>query len=554
VPHPADESVRLFAEALSRCATVHGPIEGGAGEDPTELATVAAAARLGMPYDPARRDDQRVRLIAFQSALRLMSTVDGSRREPRLHVKGAPESVLARCATCRRGGTTIPLDDALRTLIEDEVHELARRGLRLLAVADRDLPPSLVDADREDLERELRFLGVVALLDPPRPEVAPAVERCHEAGIRIHVITGDSGDTADEIARQVGLGTLGVARLLVITGDQLAAMSDSDLSDALSRGEVVLARTTPEDKLRVADLLRSTGEVVAMTGDGVNDAPALRCADIGVAMGASGTDVAREAATAVLVDDNFATIVAAVEEGRRVYDDVRKFIVYIFAHAVPEVVPFLVFALSGGAIPLPLTVLQILAIDLGTETLPALALGREPAEPGSMSRPPRRRGSRVVDGPMLWRAWGVLGGVSAVLVLLAFFVSLLGSGWRLGDSTAPGSPLHHAYLQATTATFVAIVACQVGTAVAARTDHASLRRVGLLTNRMLLWGIAFELAFTAALVYLPVANTVMGTAPLPAGIVALMLPFPLVVWLTDLAWRTWRDRRAARVLEPAVTS
>lgn len=261
-------------------------------------------------------------------------------------------------------------------------------------------------------------------------------------------------------------------------------------------------------------------------------------------MGRNGTDVAREAATAVLSDDNFATIVAAIEEGRRVYDNVRKFILYIFAHAVPEVVPFLVFALSGGAVPLPLTVLQILAIDLGTETLPALALGREPAEPGIMSRPPRRRGESVVTREMLVRAWGVLGSVSAALVMIAFFWTLVRAGWRPGDATGAGSALHHAYLQATTATFAAIVACQVGTAVASRTEHASLRSVGLWSNRMLLWGIAFELLFTALLVYLPQANRLMGTAPLPIGTLLLITPFPLVVWAVDEYRRSRRRRQA----------
>jgi magnesium-transporting ATPase (P-type) len=207
-------------------------------------------------------------------------------------------------------------------------------------------------------------------------------------------------------------------------------------------------------------------------------------------------------------------------------------------------VPFLVFALSGGAVPLPLTVLQILAIDLGTETLPALALGREPAEPGIMSRPPRRRGAPVVTREMLVRAWGVLGSVSAALVMVAFFWTLVRAGWRPGDETGAGSALHHAYLRATTATFAAIVACQVGTALAARTEHASLRSVGLLSNRMLLWGIAFELLFTAALVYLPQANRLMGTAPLPIGTLVLIAPFPLVVWGVDELRRTRRRSRA----------
>jgi phosphoglycolate phosphatase-like HAD superfamily hydrolase len=402
------ESLGLFSEALARCTTVRGALDGGSGEDPTEIAAVAAATSLGHAYDPAARDRDRVRLHPFSSALRLMSTLDRTPTGLRLHVKGAPESLLARASSCWRAGSAEPLDDGLRQMIDDQVRALAGRGLRLLAVADRDVADANVDAAREDLETDLRFLGLVALLDPPRPQVADAVALCHDAGIRIHVVTGDSGDTAAEVARQVGIGA---GRPMVVTGADLTTMSDAALADLLSTGEVVLARTSPEDKLRVADVLMAGGDVVAMTGDGVNDAPALRRADIGVAMGKGGTDVAKEAATAVLTDDDFASIVAGVEEGRRVYDDVRKFIVYIFAHAVPEVVPFLVFALSGGAIPLPLTVLAILAIDLGTETLPALALGREPAEPGLMSRPPRPRGQRVVDRDMLVRAWGSWAGL-----------------------------------------------------------------------------------------------------------------------------------------------
>ena len=545
VPHPADAAVQLFSEALVRCTTVRGALDGGSGEDPTEIAAVAAAASLGRQYDPTARDRDRVRLLPFSSTLRLMSTLDHTPSGLRLHVKGAPESVLARASTCWRAGRAVPMDVELRRVVEDQVRALAGRGLRLLAVADRDVADAEADAEREDLESDLRFLGLVALLDPPRPQVAAAVVLCHDAGIRIHVVTGDSGDTAAEVARQVGIGA-GSPSPVVVTGADIATLSDDGLADLLSTGEVVLARTSPEDKLRVADVLKSRGEVVAMTGDGVNDAPALRRADIGVAMGEGGTDVAKEAATAVLTDDDFASIVAAVEEGRRVYDDVRKFIVYIFAHAVPEVVPFLVFALSGGAVPLPLTVLAILAIDLGTETLPALALGREPAEPGLMARPPRPRSQRVVTSEMLVRAWGVLGLVSAALVMLAFFVTLLHAGWQPGDPTGPGSPLHGAYLEATTATFAAIVACQVGTAMAARTERASLLSIGLLTNPMLLWGIAFELAFTAALIYLPIANDIMRTAPLPWTTLLLLLPFPLVVWGVDELWRA-RLRHVDRV-------
>ena len=315
-------------------------------------------------------------------------------------------------------------------------------------------------------------------------------------------------------------------------------MPEPALDKALTaNGEIVFSRAAPEDKLRIADALRDCGEVVAMTGDGVNDAPALRRADIGVAMGVGGTDVAKEAATVVLTDDNFATIVAGVREGRRVFDNVRKFVLYIFAHAVPEVLPFLLFAVSGGLIPLPLTVLQILAIDLGTETLPALALGREPAEPGLMSRRPRRRSEGVVTGRMLLRAWGIMGVLSGVLVLGAFFAVLLAAGWHPGADVGVGAPLHHTYLQATTASFAAIVACQVGTAFAARTERVSLRSVGLTTNRLLLGGIVFELVFAAALIYLPPLQYVFGTAALPAWVIALLLPMPIVVWAADELFR-----------------
>jgi magnesium-transporting ATPase (P-type) len=402
--------------------------------------------------------------------------------------------------------------------------------------------PRVGKRSREEVKRDLTMLGIVAMFDPPRPEVADAVDRCHTAGIRLIVVTGDHGLTAAEIARRVGIGRAGAR---VVTGAQLDAMSEPDLDALLASGkEIIFARSSLEAKLRIADALRAQHHVVAMTGDGVNDAPALRRADIGVAMGKSGTDVAREAATMVLTDDNFATIVA-VQAGRRVYDNVRKFILYIFAHATPEVVPFLIFALSGGAVPLPLTVLQILAIDLGTETLPALALGREPAEPGLMNRPPRHRGQSVIDGRMLFRAWGLLGGVSAVLVMAGFFVTLYAGGWHPGEPTGPGSPLHHTWQQATTMTFLGIVACQIGTAFASRTQTASLRTIGVTSNRLLLWGIAFEVVFAAVVVTLPPMQALFGTAIPTAGQVALLVPFPLMVWGVDELWRAWIRHRTA---------
>ena len=532
----------------ARCTSVQPAADGGGlAGDPTELALVEAAVAAGLPAAPADRDRARRRLFHFDPALRLMTVVDESDGGLSATVKGAPEDVLERCVAIAGPGGPEPLTPEGRASAARAAEALAERGLRVLAVAERDLGDTLPER-REDVERDLVLSGMVALVDPPRESVAGAVALCHEAGIPIIVVTGDNGRTARAVARAVGI-VHGEPR--IVAGPELDALSDPEL-DALIRSEpeLIFARSSPEAKLRIADALRAEGHVVAMTGDGVNDAPALRRADIGVAMGLSGTEVAREAATMVLTDDDFATIVTAVEEGRRVFDNVRKFVLYIFAHAMPEAIPFLAFALSGAAVPLPLTVMQILAIDLGTETLPALALGREPAEPGVMSRPPRPRGSGVVDREMLIRAWVWMGLLSSALVLTGFLAVLLHAGWSPGDDVGEGSPLNEAYRQATTMTFLGIVACQVGTAVAARTERASLRTVGFFSNPLLLWGIAFEIIFSAVLVGLPALHPVFGTAVPSPWALALLLPMPFIVWGADEARRAVRRRRAGAGATP----
>jgi magnesium-transporting ATPase (P-type) len=516
--------------------------------DPTEIAMLLAARRLGVSIDAGHAP--RRREFHFDPVLRLMSTADARDGAFALNTKGAPESVLPLCThRVDAAGTTQPFDSADRGQLEAFVDSYANEGLRVLAVAGRPLSDGIPER-REEAERDLTLLGLVALIDPPRPEVSDAVARCHRAGVRIIVVTGDHGLTAAAVARRIGIAR---GDPTVVTEEELDRMSEEEL-DKLLRGEeeLIFARATPEAKLRIADALHAESHVVAMTGDGVNDAPALRRADIGVAMGRSGTDVAREAATMVLTDDNFATIVAAIAAGRRIYDNIRKFILYIFAHTTPEVAPFLVFALGGGAIPLPLTILQLLAFDVGTETLPALALGQERAEPGLMDRPPRSRREGIITGGMLARAWLFLGLIAAALGMGAYFYSLTRAGWSPGDPVGVGDPLHHAYQQATTMTFLAMVVAQIGTAFAARTERASLRSVGVFSNRLLLWGIAFELALAALFVYAPVFQDLLGTAPPPPSDLLILLPFPFIVWGAD-ELRRWGLRMRAKRREAALS-
>ena len=548
-PAPALEEadLRALGAVATRCnnARLDGP-DGTASGDPTEIALLQLAQRLGAgDLDADERERRRHRHFHFDPTLRLMSTVDEREGAMWVETKGAPEVVLPLCDSLIRGGRVRPLGEAEHEAAGRAVADYAGQGLRVLALAERRLEPGHdVPEHREQAERHLCLVGLVAMADPPRPEVADAVRRCHRAGIRIIVISGDHGLTAAAVAREVGITG---DRPTVITGEQLERIGDADL-DALLRSEreLIFARSSPEAKLRIAESLRAEGLVVAMTGDGVNDAPALRRADIGVAMGRSGTDVAREAATMVLTDDNFATIVTAVAAGRRVYDNVRKFIFYIFAHATPEVTPFLVFALGGGAIPLPLTVLQLLAFDVGTETLPALALGREPAEPGIMRRPPRDRSEGVIRPPMLLRAWLFLGLICAGLAMAGFFYVLNGAGWSPGDPTGQGTALHHAYQQATTMTFLGMVMAQVGTAFAARTERASLRSIGVFSNRLLLWGIAFELALAAVIIYAPLFHDLLATASLEPHMLLFVAPFPFIVWGAD-ELRRWLLRRRAGI-------
>ncbi|HEV8715834.1 MAG TPA: HAD-IC family P-type ATPase, partial [Candidatus Binatia bacterium] len=441
-------------------------------------------------------------------------------------VKGAPKEVLALCTYIMLLNQKSLLDDALRAQILAANDEYARGGLRVLAVAQRVLPASLVRYTPEAVECDLTFLGLVAMMDPPRAEVAEAVEKCHHAGIRVIMITGDYGLTAASIAQRIGIirGT----QPHLLTGADLSTMDDTGLVETLQAtflhgDDLIFARVAPEHKLRVVTALQKMGQVVAVTGDGVNDAPALKKADIGVAMGIAGTDVAKEAADMILTDDNFASIVNAIEEGRTVYANIKKFITYIFTSNTPEAVPFVLFALSGGRIPLALNVMQILSIDLGTDIVPALALGAEPPEPGGMDRPPRSLKEHVITRALLLRAYCWLGMLQSLAAMAAFYFLYWTNGYwgQWLDLPAKG-PLYHA---ATAMTLGSVVATQIGNLFAQRTEYISVFRIDLLSNRLVWVGIVTELALVLLIIYAPFLQGIFGTTA-----------FPLRNWLFLFAW------------------
>ncbi|MEL7610215.1 MAG: cation-transporting P-type ATPase [Bacillota bacterium] len=505
--------------------------------DPTEAALLVLAQKGGI--DPAEQASlaPHIRELPFDSSRKRMCTI----HQPQgasfdngtiVYVKGAPKEVLDLCASYVKDGKELEMDEALRDSAMRANDRYAHKGLRVLAVARRRLtkgsalPSSLSAYTAELVEKELTFLGLVAMADPPRPEVAEAVVKCHHAGIRIIMITGDYGLTALSIAHRIGIIKTDGAR--VINGVELEKMSEQELKEALS-GEVVFARVAPEQKLQVVSVLQSMGHVVAVTGDGVNDSPALKKADIGVAMGMTGTDVAKEAADMILTDDNFASIVNAVEEGRTVYNNIRKFIVYIFNSNVPEALPFILYLFSRGAIPLPLTIMQVLSIDLGTDMVPAIALGADLPEKGIMDNPPRSQKAPLLNGSVMKRAFLWYGLIEAVIGMIGF--ALL---YHLhGQFHLPLQGTGEIYRMATTMTLAAIVFSQIGVVFACRTTRLPAVHRGMFNNKIILVGIAVEISLLSILMYFPPLHELFNTAPLELREWAILAVIPFVVLLLD---------------------
>jgi sodium/potassium-transporting ATPase subunit alpha len=490
--------------------------------DPTEVALLRKARELSGDIKA-----ERIFEIPFDSERKRMTTVNVVDGKTVVLTKGALETVLPLCNTILKDGEFGELNEVNKELLTQAYHSMMDAGLRVMAFAISDKKGVVTDRPASDLsvEFELTLVGLIGLEDPPRPEVQGALKKCHGAGIKVIMITGDASRTAIAIARQIGLVE---GNPVVVDGYSMDSMKDETLRESIASKEIIFARMTPRHKMRVVSILKDEGERVAVTGDGVNDAPALKKADIGIAMGKSGTDVAKEAADVVLLDDNFATIVNAVEEGRSIFENIRKFITYIFAHGTPEAIPYILFALFK--IPLPLTVMQILAIDLGTETIPALALGMETPEVNIMNNPPRPLGKGLIDRSVLFRGYIFMGLISTIGVLFAYFYVLYNGGWKWGMVLPIDNLLTR---EATTATFLGIVMLQVGTVFACRSFKDSIFSLGFLSNRLLVIGVVFELLLSAIIIYSPIGNRIFGTAPINLSVWLILIPFSIVLLLAE---------------------
>ena len=453
--------------------------------------------------------------LPFDSDRRRMSVIVEQGAERWLYCKGAPEAVMPLCDAIEIDGCEVSFDKHGRHHLVGAQQHMADSGLRVLAFAYRRLGPG-----EEPREAGMVLSGLIGLYDPPRPEVPEAIARCRSAGIKVIMVTGDHPHTALAIAREIGLvmGDRNGERPRVVLGESLRRMTRAQLQTALDSPEIVFARVTAEQKMLVVNALKNKGEIVAVTGDGVNDAPALKSAHIGIAMGLAGTDVAKSAADMILLDDNFASIVNAVEEGRAVFENIRKFMTYILTSNIPEIVPYLAYVLLR--VPLPLTIIQILAVDLGTDMLPALALGAERPDPEIMRQPPRRPDERLLSWQLVARAYLWLGPLQAVVSLSAFFVVLHAAGWTYGTMLGMRDPL---YLQATTACLAAIVVAQVVNVFLCRHPRETAFSFPLAENRLLLLGLAVEIALLLLIVFSSVGNWLFATQAFPAGVWALLL-------------------------------
>jgi Ca2+-transporting ATPase len=520
----------LWVAALANDATLEAPPEGESAAgyrlagDPTEGALVVAAAKAGGHRESIGQAYPRIDEIPFDSTRKRMTTVhkvedprpgdfspfyDSSRRGWEvIATKGAPDVILDLCTRRQRlNDRAEPLTEQARREILAANDAMSRQALRVLAVAYRTEPDIPDRPLPEDVERDLTFVGLIGMIDPARPEVLPALEKARRAGIRTVMITGDYPETARAIASDIGLLREGHQ---VLSGSELAKMDDDQLKAEVMRTDV-FARVSPEHKVRIVDALKRNGHVVAMTGDGVNDAPALKRADIGVAMGITGTDVAKETADMVLTDDNYVSIVSAVEQGRVIYSNIRKFVFFLLSCNLAEIAVIFIAILLG--LPSPLTAIQLLWLNLITDGAPALALGVEKGDPDTMDQPPRPPQEPIINGVMRIHV-AVQTVAKAACTLAAFFIGL---------HLHPEQPEF-----AETMAFATLALSELARAFTSRSERFPLLRIGLFSNKTMVYAVASSLILTLAVIYVPFLRPMFDTVPLTLAQWEIVLPLLLI--------------------------
>jgi len=540
-----DDSLSLLMHGAALCSDAY--LEGSGQDsgistlrmigDPTEGALVVAAAKAGFDQKVLTKQYPREMEIPFDSARKRMLTIhdmgydmpgiqNGSKKIA--FVKGAPDVLLKYCDRISNGTQETVLTQQLRDQVIDANQNMARQALRVIGVAYRPLDSLPSQEDLESTEEGLIFLGMLGMIDPARPEVKPAVDIAHGAGLKSVMVTGDYPDTAAAIAREIGLLSPGGR---VVTGAELDTMSDEDLVEIVEDVDA-FARVSPQHKVMIVEAFKSRGHVVAMTGDGVNDAPALKRANIGVAMGISGTDVTKETADMVLTDDNFASIVSAIEEGRVIYSNIRKFVYYLISCNIGEILVIFLAMLLG--MPIPLTPIQLLWLNLVTDGAPALALGLEKGDPDIMSHPPRPPKEPVINRNM---QMGIL--VQAIVMTAAVLLAFL-----YGLNRFPGN-----LVAAQTVAFVTLVVSELLRAFTARSEYYSMFKIGFFSNRWMLWAVVSSLLLLLAVIYVPFLQSFFGTVSL--GLRDWLVMLPLMV-MASIAAETTKSIQRRKLIQQSL--
>lgn len=477
--------------------------------DPTDGALLIAATKYGLNPPKLLKSEPLINFFPFDSNRLMMSSVHAIEGGLIAYIKGAPRQIFSKATHFFLNGKVVPLKDLHMQWLALKLNEFANQGLRIIAVGFRELPASFCSNEliEDDIERNITLVGLIAMKDPPRLEVQSAIKQARRAGIKVAMITGDYKGTAKAIAQEVGIINQHDTRT-VIKGKDLRNMPESEIMTAIKKSGTVFARVSPEDKLRIVSLAVDNGEIVAVTGDGANDAPALRKASVGVGMGLSGTDIAKESADLVLLDDNFATIIKAVESGRTIWDNLKKYIYYVYTHNWAELLPYILYIFL--ILPLPILVMHIILIDLIIDVIPSLALSRDHPEPDIMDQPPRNVSEHLFKFPVFLYSLTIGFIIGAFGFSLCLF-SWIQGGWQYGQ---PLDLVSSVYLRGTSILYASIVIGQIANLISCRKDKVSLFSPGIRRNKWIYFSICWQIGILAITLYLPIFNFLFQTAPL----------------------------------------